>query len=368
MPLPTIHDVQTISAIADPVARNRQITLCYHQLSAAVATRTGGSANWCTFATWASRQAGETIRGNDLENKLRQTINDDAVMTMLGATVEVASQMGVAIPIHELQQSVLGKTVHRCLVHSADAVARGNKKVFEEIGYEFARFVAQCLNDQAFSQEKIENFRSGLRSGDPPDGQEYLKKAFSRYYESFYEANKKRAAELRFLANIEIGFHEQTRLQPEIAEALRAGEIQPDLLLESVTGLLAKRARFWTRLLFSVKMLIGSSSLLKHKVDGLASILSLKRRQVMTAQLMTLTLPHNRCLRLGSDLQLTPCAILASPAHKELLAMLANVDPTPGSTADTGATDWANLNERMHYIADLFRCCHEDQLLFEAVY
>ena len=51
--------------MAEPVVRNLRITQCYHALSAAVAERISPGANWCTFATWASRQAGQTIRGED---------------------------------------------------------------------------------------------------------------------------------------------------------------------------------------------------------------------------------------------------------------------------------------------------------------
>jgi len=34
------------------------------------ATRCSPGANWCTFATWASRQAGQTIRQEDLARTL----------------------------------------------------------------------------------------------------------------------------------------------------------------------------------------------------------------------------------------------------------------------------------------------------------
>ena len=47
---------------------------------------------------------------------------------------------------------------------ASDAVARGNRKVFEEIGYEFARWLADPEPD----------FLDGLRPGDPPDGQRLL--------------------------------------------------------------------------------------------------------------------------------------------------------------------------------------------------
>lgn len=62
-------------AIASPVVRNLEITHCYGRLSAAMEQRTGRCANWCTFATWASRQAGRTIRGEDLIETLRTRLH-----------------------------------------------------------------------------------------------------------------------------------------------------------------------------------------------------------------------------------------------------------------------------------------------------
>ena len=63
MIIPTIDE---IDRIGDPILRSLQITQCYYELSQSVAGLTGFSANWCTFATWASKQAGQTIRQEDL--------------------------------------------------------------------------------------------------------------------------------------------------------------------------------------------------------------------------------------------------------------------------------------------------------------
>ncbi|MBL8168391.1 MAG: hypothetical protein JNJ50_09570, partial [Acidobacteria bacterium] len=41
------------------------------------------------------------------------------------------------------------------------------------------------------------------------------------------------------------------------------------------------------------------------------------------------------------------------------------IDPTTDSLRDSGAVDWANLAERLHFIADLFRCFHEAPELFD---
>src|SRR5919197_4521255 len=69
----TPEEVARIAARTDPVIRNLQITECYSRLAAAVADGRPG-ANWCTFATWASRQAGSTIRGEDLLDHLQRDL------------------------------------------------------------------------------------------------------------------------------------------------------------------------------------------------------------------------------------------------------------------------------------------------------
>ena len=60
---------------------------------------------------------------------------------------------------------------------ASDAVARGNLKVFEEIGLECARY----LEATAPGTDGFSGFVAGLRPGDPPDGQRYLRQAFQRY-------------------------------------------------------------------------------------------------------------------------------------------------------------------------------------------
>ncbi|NTV38165.1 MAG: hypothetical protein HGA82_03155 [Anaerolineales bacterium] len=73
---PSLDEIERISALTDPVVRNLQITQAYYELSQAVQARTGGSANWCTFATWASKQAGQSIRKEDLVRFLERLIQE----------------------------------------------------------------------------------------------------------------------------------------------------------------------------------------------------------------------------------------------------------------------------------------------------
>ena len=94
--IPTVVDVDRITTVSDPVIRNLQITQCYHELSAALPGRTGLSANWCTFATWASKQAGQTIRKEDLarllEEALKKAFGEAALDTMIIARFDAPGQ------------------------------------------------------------------------------------------------------------------------------------------------------------------------------------------------------------------------------------------------------------------------------------
>ena len=98
---------------------------------------------------------------------------------------------------------------------ASDAVARGNRKVFAEIGLEFARYLAL----------DFDAFMAGCT--DPE-----LRQAFA-HLEAGRTAGE---AELIVLANLEIGLHEQTRLQPEIREALDAALASEQGLLKRILG------------------------------------------------------------------------------------------------------------------------------------
>jgi hypothetical protein len=48
-----------------------------------------------------------------------------------------------------------------------------------------------------------------------------------------------------------------------------------------------------------------------------------------------------------------------------LKALLVLLDPTPDSQVESGARDWADLPDRLHFIIELFRCYQEIRDLFE---
>lgn len=365
--VPTVAEVERITGVADPVVRNLQITQCYHELSAALAGRTGLCANWCTFAAWASKQAGQTIRRKDLAAALERLLDSSpAVSRATGKVVAAARRLGAKQEARRIREAALDALGPDAPVNRAsDAVARGNKKVFEEVGREFARFFAECLRDEAFDPAKIARFCEGLRPGDPPDGQGGLRRAFALYYRALFEPDLKARAELLLLANVEIGFHEQTRLQPEIAESLDALVPDPEEFKARLLDRLLPGRGLFGRVRHFFARLFGARSPLDEAADELVAAARQHARLAVTEHLMTLTLPRGVRLRLGEDLNAQFPETLRELSNPDLLALLARLDPTPDSLRGSGAADWADLPERLHYIIDLFRCYQETADLFD---
>jgi hypothetical protein len=301
---PEVDEVGRIAALPDPVIRNLQITECYSRLAAAVADGRPG-ANWCTFATWASRQAGGTIRGEDMLALLQRELGRDAEL------LHPIASLWRALVRHGLfnRTSRFGRalwSLHTPLDAfelASDAVARGNRKVFAEIGLEFARYLAL----------DFDAFMAGLQ--DPE-----LRQAFTH----LEQGRASGEAGLVVLANLEIGLHEQTRLQPEIAEALDAATAPEQGLLKRILG--------WP---------------LQRRLTRLS-------REVITRSLMVLTFP-GATLYLGRNLTLPMAAV----DNADLEALLARYEPVPPAVDDCAASDWSVLGQRMHYIAHLFRGYHD---------
>ena len=63
----SIAHVHEVLAIEDRVLRNYWVTQTYSDLASAISEVLGpDTANWCTFATWASCTVGQNLRGEDL--------------------------------------------------------------------------------------------------------------------------------------------------------------------------------------------------------------------------------------------------------------------------------------------------------------
>ena len=358
MTTPTVEDVRRIAAVESPIVRNLEITHCYARLSTAFAARGGGGANWCTYATWASRQAGRTIRGEDLVDEADRRLHHARwLVRPVGTLGRRLLRRGLLRP--ETRLGRLAAELHTpfdAVEVASAAVARGNLKVFEEIGLEFARFLAACPPDG--DEAALDGFLEGLREGDPPEGQGYLRRAFARYERARRTDDPRAAAQLTVLANLEIGFHEQTRLQPEILEALDAPFVTQERLgLRALEALFPSLARSWPVVRGPAAALAGAFA------KGVQRASSRLARELVTGSFMTLGLP-GRVLLLGRHLEDAFPDALDEPRDAELAELLARFEPAPPARDDCGARDWADLRQRMHYIVHLFCALHEREDLF----
>jgi len=343
-PAPSARDVQRIVAIPNPVLRNLEITYCYSRLAAAMAARNGAGANWCTYATWASRQAGRTIRGEDLLEHLELRLGRTRwVLHPLATLWRRLLRRGLFQP--ETRLGRLTNELHTpfdAFERASAAVARGNLKVFEEIAVQFARY----LHD--------------LPVEESPNGDRLLSQAFAHYAQLASERDETRRAELALLANLEIGLHEQTRLQPEILEALDTSTATPrDLGRRVLVALVPSATRWWPIVRRPAAAVVGAWA---RAVQRASSRIA---REAVTDSFMVLALP-GRVLALGANLADTYPEVLAKPNDPKLKALLARFEPAPPAVDDCGARDWSDFHQRMHYIVHLFRVFHLSEQLADA--
>lgn len=360
---PTPAEIERIAALDDPILRNLQITQAYHELASGLAIWLPGGANWCAVATWASRQAGQSIRREDLRRTLERLVRESRealeaaqALEAEGAAIREDATESLAGALTALRDALSPAAAFE---RAADAVARGNRKVFEEIGLAFARFLV-LLGSGPPDDKALAAFVENLRPGDAPDGQRLLRDAFTHYARALTATDGKTQAELMLLANLEIGFHEQTRLQPEIREAMDAPVYEPGALRHRLFDELFPDPGSQLRL--AAARLMGRAGPLLDARDRLADETQRLGRLVITEVMMTLELSGSRVLRLGEELRADIPPPLRTLANPDLRELLARVEPKPG--APRAVADWSELPARMRFIADLFRAYHSEGSLF----
>jgi hypothetical protein len=360
MPTDYVSDVARIAAMDNPVLRNLEVTECYADLSEGMRARIGGAADWCTFATWASRQAGSTIRGEDLLDNLDRRLGNRAwFLAPIASFNRMLLRKGLFQPDTRLGRIVAA--IHSpfdAFEHASAQVALGNLKVFAEIGREFARFLATVPVDAREDSPELLDFAAGLKPGPPPDGQDLLREAFACYQRQRHETDPGTRAAWILLANLKIGFHEQTRLQPQIAAAVDAPLVVAADVGAGVLHVLIPGSRTWPRLLHGpAAWLVGSLAKIVRREAIKVS------REVVTEAMMVLSLP-GAVLSLGRNLDVPVPALLAGEPRPFLAGFVHEYDPCPPGGIACAATDWCNLHQRMHYITHLFRAYAETASLF----
>lgn len=349
-----LRDLDRIANLQEPVLRNLLITQRYHDLMKALGAVVGCvNANWSTFATWASKTAGESIRGEEVPRELTELLKLEESLT---ARFDRLARAFPWVPFRVLDLDLdLFDVVRAMIAEVSEQIAEGNLKVFAELAPLFARFASEFSDPSRRTRENLDAFLKRLRPGPPErDGQDLLVKAFTAYFEASRAQTTKECAELVLYGNLLIGLHEQTRLQPNIRAALDA-PLSPRVYaaLRASTKLLLRPIFGW---LFK--------SPLKAFLDALVPAWE----RLATRYLMRLSLPGGSSIPLGSDIVVprNPFPPDLDPLRDpDLIELVRRYDSDLESTRGSGAVNWCELSDRMRFICDLFRCRQQDPTLFE---
>ncbi|NLE87143.1 MAG: hypothetical protein GX607_12175 [Myxococcales bacterium] len=338
-------EIERIIGLEDPVLRNFLITQCYHELSAALAGVIGDrDVNWSTFATWASKTAGRSIRGEEVPRFVMQALD-----------VEKGLEKYLPSFVHALLErlGVIGGLRHAVLATVRDVseqVALGNLKVFEELGPVFREFIRVMENGG--EPAAIDAFVESLKAGPvEEDGQELLRLAFRDYVLARRATADEERGERMLLGNCRIGLHEQTRLQPHIQAAIEApvDRIFGEHLVRQLP------LYFWG----------PGAWLLKLSLRGLRREIKETWRVVATRHAMRLALPDGNEISLGEDVPDLPSGVPPALQKLDLPELRELYHRYRDCGAGSAANDWADLADRMGFIVALFRKRQQDLDLFK---
>lgn len=347
---PTPEDVARVAAMTDMAERNREVTLGYYALSQRFKNRIPEDANWTTFATWASAQAGRTIRKEDLLRTLERRLGDSpAVRRIVEGPLRISAKflLGAVLQLNPFERS-------------SQAVARGNIKVYEEIGAEIAKFLS--LVESGASDAGFTALYDSLKPGPPPEGQEYLTWAFPAFRKAMELPPGSERSQWVLYGNLCIGCHEQTRLQPEIEESLNGTFWDTVEVKEHLADVLVPHLAPARRALGA----IAARAMILPQLGPLVAEIRRIVQEIITEAMMVLELP-GETLRLGRDLGGTICERLQIVENVKALELLKSIDLTPDSLTGTGTGNWTVFPQRMHFIADLFRSRQDYLRLFEPI-
>jgi len=186
---PSQQEIEAIVALdSQPALRNLRITGCYHDLSRAIARVIGAAnANWCTFASWASKTAGRFVRG-ELIAIFRDALQSDRlVANKLDRINHLIRRINAS---SRLDQLIIFEALKAPITQVSRYITDGNLAVFAELGPMFwvmcAHLEHETNYDAGLLARLLDEFE--LKPGPPEDGgQSLLRSAVGHFYGQVYE-------------------------------------------------------------------------------------------------------------------------------------------------------------------------------------
>jgi hypothetical protein len=347
--------VRAVLDIDDRVLRNYWITQSYADLSLALAALLApDSANWCTFATWASRTVGENLRGEGLPDWLRErVVQDNGMMgAMAEANARPARRVGL---VHHVTTDRIMDVVRDAFGATALNLSEGNSVVFAEIGLAGARFVA-AYGAAAPRDTARASVLDACAAATPFEGVNRLQAGFSFWCDAM-ETDDVRLRSQRIMAgSVQLGAHEQNRLQAAVAASMDMGANQ---MATRLAQNLLKRAAWLRPLVWVVEHTLAPVT------DSIARVWD----DVMTEFVGAADTPDGK-LRLGHDVPSLPgrpflSPDLVAPRMPELETLLHRFDRSSGDGHGSAADNWVAFDDRMNFIVNLFLSRHHHPPMFD---
>lgn len=350
--------VQAVLAIEDRVLRNYWVTQTYADLSAGLCALLGPTtANWCTFATWASRTVGRNLRGEELPGWLRRRV----VMSngMMGLTREITAAVRTVHPEawdHRILPEHVCDVLRSHFGACASDLSDGNTEVFAEIAPVAALFVAGFGNGPTAAGAAARRRLQRACEGAPAfEGVNHLSEGFSLWCDAVGEPDETRRSQLVLAGSLHLGAHEQNHLQEAIAGSMDMGL---DRSLELVKARLGK--------------CLTCPPEVEKAVDDvlrpLAHATVERWGDLMTELLGTIETPDGT-LRLDCDVPSLPDepfvpADLQPMVVPELREALERFSRADSLGRGSRARNWVELGDRMNFISNLFLSRHHRRSLF----
>ncbi|UCG24033.1 MAG: hypothetical protein JSW55_18185 [Chloroflexota bacterium] len=334
--------IQSVVENDNLIVRNLQVTQGYYRLSEGMRRcLSSTNVNWCSFATHASKTAGQALRHELMPRLLRS------------ATIRKAGFENTFLFLNEgvgtKDRPQLGENDNRlaeALRRLSHLVSDGNIVVFTELAWPFASFISTFRKDFVYDQGKLRAFLDENLEPGPLEqgGQDYLFEAFTAFYTARFETDAKKKSEHVLHGNLLIGLHEQTRLQPQIEQAMAV----PFEMFSKSFGERGAKKRAASKQSAATRKLVA---------------------RAVTQMMMSITLP-SRELRLSRNV-IAPTGVVSYPKdllHIEsprCLELVRAFESGHDTLSGSGADNWASLRDRMSFVVDFFRSHQQYDRMWE---
>jgi hypothetical protein len=354
-PPPSVHlSVNDIAGMTDPILRNLWITQRYHELALQLRDiGAGEDATWCAFAVWASKTAGASIRGDVLPAKAQRLVAENEVLR--DAVHALGDGFVGRVWRLLLARDPLARAAQQVTDDVARAIAEGNVLVFADLGPLFTTLVEVHRSATAPTPQSLSVALAPALSALESSGVDTsaVAVAFDAYGLAM-APSPDRAAMVLLATTLAVG-HEQQRLQATIERALDAAI--SDTLKRVIEEDLVRHVPS-----------APARVILAHLTDDVCQTLDDAWEVAVTEVIMELvtsveTLDLRRDVPRLDGVMFPPALsdLAGSPAESEVALW----DRTGGTGVRSGADDWAELEDRMNYIVNLFRSRQQDAHLFD---